>query len=364
MSTATLESVKSPSSTMDVCPATASGETKDKNLEDLTSEEMTSKDYYFDSYAHFGIHEEMLKDEVRTLTYRNSMWHNKHLFKNKIVLDVGCGTGILSMFAAKAGAAHVYGVDMSGIVESAKKIVETNGLGDKVTIIRGKVEDIKLPCEKVDIIISEWMGYCLFYESMLDTVLYARDKWLAPTGLMFPDKATLYVTAIEDRQYKDDKINWWDDVYGFDMSCIRSNALQEPLVDVVDRNQVVSNSCLLKEIDIQTCTKDDIPFDSPFHLTLKRNDYVQALVTFFNIEFTKCHKRVGFSTAPEAPYTHWKQTVFYLEDYITCKKGEEMFGVFRMKPNDRNKRDLDFEIDVDFRGELCELNEKNVYRMR
>ena len=78
-----------------------------KKLEDLSSEEMTSKDYYFDSYAHFGIHEEMLKDEVRTLTYRNSMYHNKHLFKDKIVLDVGCGTGILSMFAAKAGAKHV-----------------------------------------------------------------------------------------------------------------------------------------------------------------------------------------------------------------------------------------------------------------
>ena len=43
-------------------------------------------------------------------------------------------------------------------------------------------------------------------------------------------------------------------------------------------------------------------------------------MTFFNIEFSMCHKRVGFSTAPEAPYTHWKQTVFYLEDYVTCKK--------------------------------------------
>lgn len=78
------------------------------------------------------------------------------------------------MFAAKAGAAHVYGVDMSGIVEHAKKIVDVNGLKDKITIIRGKIEDIQLPCEKVDIIISEWMGYCLFYESMLDTVLFAR----------------------------------------------------------------------------------------------------------------------------------------------------------------------------------------------
>jgi len=332
----------------------------------LSSAEMTSKDYYFDSYAHFGIHEEMLKDEVRTITYRNSMWHNKHLFKDKIVLDVGCGTGILSMFAAKAGAKQVIGVDMSSIVEHAKNIVADNNLSDKVTIIRGKVEEISLPegVDKVDIIISEWMGYCLFYESMLDTVLYARDKWLAPNGLMFPDRATLYVTAIEDRQYKDDKIHWWDDVYGFNMSAIGKVAVTEPLVDVVDRNQIVASSCLLKEIDIQTCTKADIPFESEFFIHLKRNDYIQALVTFFNIEFTHCHKRVGFSTAPEAPYTHWKQTVFYLQDYLTCKKGEEVRGTFKMTPNERNNRDMDFDITVNFNGELCNATETNKYRMR
>lgn len=61
---------------------------------DTAAKDMTSKDYYFDSYAHFGIHEEMLKDEVRTCTYRNSIYHNKHLFKGKVVLDIGCGTGL------------------------------------------------------------------------------------------------------------------------------------------------------------------------------------------------------------------------------------------------------------------------------
>ena len=74
----------------------------------------------------------------------------------------------------------------------------------------------------------------------------------------------------------------------------------------------------------------------------------QALVTFFNIEFTHCHKRVGFSTAPEAPYTHWKQVVFYLEDYLTCTKGEELTVVFRLSPNERNVRDLDIEIGINF----------------
>lgn len=203
-------------------------------------DDMTSRDYYFDSYAHYGIHEEMLKDEVRTVTYRNSMYHNKHLFRGKIVLDIGCGTGILSMFAAKAGAAKVIGIECSNIVEYAKKIVEANHLSDVITILKGKVEEVTLPdgIDKVDIIISEWMGYCLFYESMLDTVLFARDKWLRPDGMLFPDKATLYICGIEDRQYKDEKINWWDDVYGFDMSSIRKVAISEPLVDVVDPKQV------------------------------------------------------------------------------------------------------------------------------
>ena len=331
----------------------------------LKKEEMTSRDCYFDSYARFTIHEEMLKDEVRTLTYRNAMLYNEHLFKGKVVLDVGCGTGILSMFAAKAGASMVIGVDMSSIVDHAKQIVKDNKLDKVVTIIRGKVEEISLPegVEKVDIIISEWMGYCLFYESMLDSVLFARDKWLAANGLIFPDRATLYLCGIEDRENKADEVDWWadpDEVYGFDMSCIRKAALTAVEPAIVDSNKVVTNSCLIKEIDIHTCTKEDIPFTSPFHLQIKRSDDMHALVTYFDIEFTKCHQRMSFSTSPDARPTHWKQTVFYLDNDLTCKKGDEVTGVFSMKPNSRNVRDLDFEIKVDCNG----VSESNTYRMR
>jgi len=65
----------------------------------------------------------MLKDSIRTNAYKNAILKNKHLFRDKIVLDVGCGTGILSIFAAQAGAKHVYGVDAANIVNQAKKIV-------------------------------------------------------------------------------------------------------------------------------------------------------------------------------------------------------------------------------------------------
>ncbi|KAI0733179.1 S-adenosyl-L-methionine-dependent methyltransferase [Fomitopsis betulina] len=311
---------------------------------DVTVDNMTSRDYYADSYAHFGIHEEMLKDTVRTGSYRNAIVNNAHLFKGKTVLDVGCGTGILSMFAAKAGAKHVVGIDMSNIIDQAEKIIEANGFKDMITLVKGKLEDVPLPIDKFDIIISEWMGYFLLYESMLDTVLLARDRYLKPGGLIFPDTATLYLAAIEDADYKEEKINFWENVYGFDYSCIKDIALREPLVDTVDLKAVVTDPCLVKHIDLLTAKKEDLTFTAPFSLNATRDDYVHAFLAWFDISFECTHTKVKFSTGPHAKYTHWKQTVFYTPDTITVFKDKPVLGQLTCAPNARNPRDLDITI--------------------
>ncbi|SJX65967.1 probable HMT1-hnRNP arginine N-methyltransferase [Sporisorium reilianum f. sp. reilianum] len=315
--------------------------------------DMTSRDYYADSYAHFGIHEEMLKDEVRTRSYRNSIINNPHLFKDKIVLDVGCGTGILCMFAAKAGAKKVIGVDMSNIIDQAKIITEVNGFKDTITLVKGKLEEVDLglgPDGKVDIIISEWMGYFLLYESMLDTVLMARDKYLAPGGMMFPDKATMYLSAIEDQEYKDEKIGFWDDVYGFNYSCIKDIALREPLVDTVDIKSVVCDPFPIKQLDLLTVTKEELSFECDFTLNATRDDYVHAFLGWFDISFDACHKPVQFSTGPHSRYTHWKQTVFYTKDVLAVNQGDAITGKLVCRPNERNNRDLDITIDYHVQG--------------
>ncbi|KAF8893408.1 S-adenosyl-L-methionine-dependent methyltransferase [Infundibulicybe gibba] len=320
------------------------GPSSSNDVSSETPNDMTSKDYYADSYAHFGIHEEMLKDSVRTGSYRSAILHNGHLFKDKTVLDVGCGTGILSMFAAKAGAKHVVGIDMSNIIDQAQKIITANGFKDTITLVKGKLEEAELPVQQFDIIISEWMGYFLLYESMLDTVLLARDKYLKPGGLIFPDTATLYLAAIEDQDYKEEKINFWDNVYGFDYSCIKDIALREPLVDTVEMKAVVTDPCMIKHIDLLTVKVEDLSFIAPFSLKVTRNDYAHAFLAWFDISFECTHKKVRFSTGPHSQYTHWKQTVFYTPTTMTVSEGDKITGELTCAPNTRNNRDLDITI--------------------
>jgi len=322
----------------------ANKNTKTKDDEEKT--EKTSADYYFDSYSHFGIHEEMLKDKVRTGTYQKAILSNPHLFKGKVVLDIGCGTGILCLFAAKAGAKHVYGIEMAGIAHQARKIIAENGYQDKITVIKGKVEEIELPSgvNKVDIIISEWMGYFLLYESMLNTVLFARDKWLRPGGIIMPDRARMFMIGIEDGEYMAEKINFWDNVYGFKMSCLKEEAMKEPLVDIVQQNSVVTDSQTIFTIDLYKVKKEDLDFESNFALKVKHDDYIHAFVSFFDCVFTKCHTRVMFTTAPWSEYTHWKQTVFYLDEALMVSKGTQIKGHIKVHHNKKNPRDLDIDI--------------------
>ena len=295
-------------------------------------------DYYFDSYSHFGIHEEMLKDDVRTDSYRKAIMFNKHLFHDKVVLDVGCGTGILSMFASKAGARKVYAVDNANIIFQAEKIMRHNGF-ENIECIKGKMEEIVLP-EKVDIIISEWMGYFLLYESMMPTVLYARDHFLKEDGLILPDKCTMEIALIEDAEYKEEKIDFWDNVYGFDYSCLKPIVLREPLVDTVNSNAVITRSCTMMDINLYTVTVEDLKnVNLKFKLTATVNDMAHAFVVWFDTYF-QLDKTVVFSTSPYSKYTHWKQTILYTKEPMALVKGDEIEGIINIRPSEKSERDL------------------------
>ncbi|KAF4802053.1 Protein arginine N-methyltransferase 3 [Turdus rufiventris] len=334
---------------------------------------------YFSSYGHYGIHEEMLKDKVRTESYRDFIYQNPHIFKDKIqfrnfcshnmlspnlrvleltpfetaakelqvVLDVGCGTGILSMFAAKAGAKKVIGVDQSEIIYQAMDIIRLNKLENIITLVKGRIEEVHLPLEKVDVIISEWMGYFLLFESMLDSVIYAKDKYLTEGGSVYPDLCTISLVAVGDMNKHMDKLLFWEDVYGFDMSCMKKAVIPEAVVEVLDPNTLISTASVIKHIDCNTASPPDLEFSSVFTLSITMSTQCTAIAGYFDVFFEKnCNNKVLFSTGPQCTKTHWKQTIFLLEKPIPVEAGEDLTGRITVRKNRKDPRSLFITLTV------------------
>jgi len=306
---------------------------------------------YFRSYDHFDIHREMLQDQTRTLAYRDAMLKNSSVFKDKVVLDVGCGTGILSMFAAQAGAKQVFAVERSDIAASAIDNILKNGLGNKIQVLRTNVEEIKLPVQHVDIIISEWMGYFLLYESMLDSVLDAASKWLAPDGIILPNKCQILLAAAEATAYKR-SVCYWDDVYGFQMPCMKTAVLNEATVTTIPSNEIISASVSVFALDIVKSTKQNqLDFKSEFKLLISRDSKLDTIVGYFDVDFNLPEETIVLSTEPvengSCKNTHWKQTLFFLPQPIDVKKGQQVCGSIECHKNPVDPRSLLVELTVD-----------------
>ena len=124
----------------------------------------------------------------------------------------------------------------------------------------------------------------------------------------------------------------------------------------------VTDPYKILDLNLNTCTVADLSFKSDFKLKATRDDFIHAIVAWFDIGFEACHKPVRFSTGPQARYTHWKQTVFYIKDPVIIQvhsyqlqsnpvqQGEVVEGRLACVPNTRNRRDLDIAIWYRFHG--------------
>lgn len=347
----------------------------DENAEDKPRDDDT---HYFESYDENDIHEIMLKDTTRTVSYARFIMSNPAVFRDAVVMDVGAGTGILSMLAAKAGAKHVYAIEASGLATKTRANVRAAGLQDVITVIQGKVEDIELPVKAVDVIVSEWMGYMLLYESMLDSVLWARDKYLTPTGLMVPSQTRLAISAITAKGLYRDHIDFWKNVYGFDMhDAMTSPYFADGLVEIVDKDEVVTSEAIVRDVNSHDATPASLDFHSSFSIacTTTEPTTVKAFLTHFDTFFspTRSHvpptqavhihefahdlyntpvaplnaadlNAVSFTTGPRGQPTHWKQVSFLLRTPLELKPGQSIEGQFFCRKSEDNSRELNVEI--------------------
>lgn len=337
-----------------------SEEQTDRQLK-ITRASVTAKeikkvdDNYFGSYSSFGIHREMLGDKVRTDAYRDALLDNPSLMNGATVLDVGCGTGILSLFAAKAGASRVVAVDGSAKMSSvATQVAKNNGLlydenakteqkgsPQVISVVHTKAEELNhkivVPPNGFDVLVSEWMGYCLLYESMLSSVIYARDHFLKPGGAILPDTATILGAGFGRGGTS---LPFWENVYGFDMSCIGKEVIGSsarfPVVDVLDSKDIVTDTAVLHYFDLATMKESEMDFTASLELRLPESGpavpgvtWCYGIVLWFDTGFTNrfCKdKPVVLSTSPFSTPTHWSQTIFTFEEPIAITNEKSVVG--------------------------------------
>lgn len=269
---------------------------------------------YFYSYEDLEIHKLMLTDNIRTETYRTAIASNQELFKNKIVLDIGAGTGILSVFCAQAGASKVFAVEASNVAKIAELVVKENKFSDIIQVFHSSIEDVELPT-KVDIIVSEWMGFYLLHEGMLDSIICARNKFLVEGGIMFPEECYIYTAPCELKEF----FGAWDDVCGVKMSDfgkeLRKSYQLKPVVTCVRNGDLLSDGNEVCKFNLNSLkTADIIKINKKFIIPSERHGKFQGVCIWFTVIFPEtesCDPTI-LSTSPFDPPTHWKQTVIVL----------------------------------------------------
>ncbi|XP_050466351.1 uncharacterized protein LOC126859275 [Cataglyphis hispanica] len=303
-------------------------------------------DQYFESYEELDIHHLMLSDKTRVLTYKNAIFNMKKEFQGKVVMDVGAGLGILSIFCAQIGAKKVYAVEASMLAKTIEQVLIENNIQDTVVVIHSKVEDIHPDSlEKVDIIVSEWMGFYLVHEGMLDSVLFARDNFLREDGLLFPSIAKLYASPCQlPSMYE-----FWDNVCGVNMRCIgkeyRKIKSMKPEVLLLNQDNLLAEGKLLTWLDLNCISVEEVNLlaGEDYVSVCEKDGNYQGICIWFAVEFPDGSE---LSTSPHDEATHWKQTAIVLPEDIEVIKNEPIAFKLQLKRDISNPRRYNIELNL------------------
>ncbi|KAG5023864.1 hypothetical protein JHK85_020206 [Glycine max] len=268
-------------------------------------------------------------------TYHAAVLENRTDFIGRVVVDVGAGSGILSLFAAQAGAKHVYAVEASEMAEYARKLIAGNPtLAQRITVIKGKVEDVELP-EKADILISEPMGTLLVNERMLESYVIARDRFLVPAGKMFPAVGRIHMAPFTDEYLFIEIANkalFWQqqNYYGVDLTPLHGTAFQgyfsQPVVDAFDPRLLIAPS-MFHVIDFTKIKEEELyEIDIPLRFIASVGTRVHGLACWFDVLFDGSTVQRWLTTAPGSPTTHWYQLRCVLSQPIYVMAGQEITG--------------------------------------
>ena len=272
-------------------------------------------------YAELEVHRTMIHDRVRTEAFRRAI--ESVVRPGDVVLDVGAGSGILSLFAARAGAARVYAVEATTVAVVAQGLAAANGAAEIVQVIQGDIIEVELP-ERVDVIVSEWLGGFGIDEGMLAPVIAARDRWLKPGGAMIPRSVTAWTALVND-QYTGEMVEFLrDNPYGLRLDALAEMTVNEIFYSGTFRHLAAGDRrsepgrLWTTDAHLVPLEQAQAPHQAETLLPVRHHGTANALALWFSAELTP---GISLSVGPGDPPTHWGMTTAPLRRPVELTPG-------------------------------------------
>ena len=285
-------------------------------------------------YAELEVHRTMICDRVRTEAFRRAI--AEVVRPGDVVLDVGAGSGILSIFAAQAGAARVYAVEATTVAVLAEQLAAANGVSDVVRVIQGDMFGVELP-ERVDMIVSEWLGGFGIDEGMLVPVVAARDRWLKPGGTMIPRSVTAWTALVNDRYVGEALQFLRDNPYSMNLDDLVELTVNEIIYSGTFRH-LSADDQRSDPAELWTTNAERVAVEQAMavhkaevELAVHDHGWANALALWFSSELSP---GVSLSIGPADQPTHWGMTTAPLRSSVEVTPGT----VIRARVNTRLAR--------------------------
>ncbi len=256
---------------------------------------------FVESYQDASTHQMMLEDVVRTTSYEDAL--KEVVSPSSHVLDFGTGTGVLAIFAARAGAKRVDAVDRSSFLKYARRIARDSGYPD--IVFHHADHSTLVLDQKADILVSEWMGHCLFYEAMMAPLIRVRDRWLSEAGKMIPASVSMHAALLIDETYHEEYSFFLGSPYGIDFSVIADQPLRQTRRVRVEGKQLDPVRFDLGSLDMKTVTSPPEVLRGKGYV--RQAELCYGIVAWFDTQLTD---NVRFGTGPDDAPTHWDQLFF------------------------------------------------------
>ena len=299
---------------------------------------------YFLQYASLEQQRWMISDEARTTAFAHAIAES--VKPGDVVIDVGAGTGILSLFAARAGARRVIAVERSGMAELARELIAHNGMQEQVEVFEGDAKDLVLD-EKADVIVSEWLGHMAYVENMFEVVRHIRDEHLKAGGLMIPSGVDLLLAPMDGRSlHEDDGPGFWlkGPIHGVDFSCFAEQEMALGFVKKLplSHEELLGPGTVVHELDTLTAKPGDEWSSGSVVLAVTRDGTVNGLAGWFSARLSP---GVLLDTSPHSTLTHWEHNFFPFHP-MPARAGESLTVDFRFDDGFQGSRIMEVDLEM------------------